>query len=417
MTVADAAGARPDPSESGPEPPSPAQLAEAARALRPRLIEEAAETEQRTYYSPGMHETFLAGRFYDIYVPRAYGGLEFDMPSYVRIVTELARGDMGTAWGFGLAANHAVMAAAVFPREIQDALFADGFRAPSTLAPTVIARRVRGGWEIEGIVQYCSGAPWSNHYIGTITVKGAAADGGDALGAFVAPSANFTMLNDWGRTLGLRGSGSHSLQFHGIVPEGYVLPGLDWRDVPVEQGTLGLQLHGNPLYGGRYMTFFAMSIAAATVGAGLAALDVFEEQMRGRLAGYFPPLVPRTQDPTYQQYWGAASTKLMQAELLLEAAAQRWMEYARLNAEGTRPFTRLDDLRLATVPREVMVDVWDIVNDQLFRPIGASIVENGTRFERIFRDLAQATSHRNPQMRETMFRALADVHFRNPGRS
>ena len=50
-------------------------LAARAIALRPALIAGQEETERRTFYSPAMHEEFLDAGFYDLYVPRRYGGL------------------------------------------------------------------------------------------------------------------------------------------------------------------------------------------------------------------------------------------------------------------------------------------------------------------------------------------------------
>ena len=60
------------------------------------------ETERRTYYSQAMHEEFLDAGFYDLYVPRRYGGLELGVPAYVRVIQEVARGCVSTAWCVGL---------------------------------------------------------------------------------------------------------------------------------------------------------------------------------------------------------------------------------------------------------------------------------------------------------------------------
>ena len=42
---------------------------------------------------------------------------------------------------------------------------------------------------------------------------------------FVAPRSAWTMLDDWGHTLGLKGSGSNSIVFDGgRIPEYFALP-------------------------------------------------------------------------------------------------------------------------------------------------------------------------------------------------
>ena len=68
-----------------PEPElTPEEMVERAIALRADLVADQAETEKRTFYSPEMHQRFLDAGFYHLYVPRRYGGYEFDVPTYMR---------------------------------------------------------------------------------------------------------------------------------------------------------------------------------------------------------------------------------------------------------------------------------------------------------------------------------------------
>ena len=64
---------------------TPQTLIDRAIALRPKLIEEQAATEERTYYSQEMHEEFQRAGFYRLYIPRRYGGYEFDVPAMMRL--------------------------------------------------------------------------------------------------------------------------------------------------------------------------------------------------------------------------------------------------------------------------------------------------------------------------------------------
>src|ERR1700733_14468777 len=146
-----------------PEPDlTPDEMVARAVALRPKLIADQEATEQRTYYSPEMHDAFLAAGFYHLYVPRRYGGYEFDVPTYMRTVQEIARGCVSTAWCVGLTMNHALMVASWWPQEAQDAIFAGGdFRASSVAAPVGPATREQDGRLIEGQVAFASGTPYS----------------------------------------------------------------------------------------------------------------------------------------------------------------------------------------------------------------------------------------------------------------
>src|SRR4051794_27258111 len=138
------------------------ELVARAAALRPRLIAEQADTERRRYFSPELHEAFLEARFYDLYVPRRYGGLEVDVPTWLRVIQEIARGDVSAAWCLGLSINHALQVASWFPPEAQDAIFAGGdFRGGSVAAPVGTIVPTDDGWQIDGKVAFASGSPYA----------------------------------------------------------------------------------------------------------------------------------------------------------------------------------------------------------------------------------------------------------------
>ena len=104
---------------------TPDEMVTRARALRSRLVEEQRATEQRSRYSPEMHQEFLAAGFYHLYVPRRYGGLEYDVSTYARVIQEISRGCVSTGWGLGLCINHALQVASWWPQAYQDLLRPD----------------------------------------------------------------------------------------------------------------------------------------------------------------------------------------------------------------------------------------------------------------------------------------------------
>ncbi|HEX5420478.1 MAG TPA: acyl-CoA dehydrogenase family protein, partial [Gammaproteobacteria bacterium] len=74
------------------------ELLERARELRPLVEEQAAETEKLTHISQELHRRFDEAGFYRMLMPRRYGGLEIDLPTYVKVWLEIARGDASAAW-------------------------------------------------------------------------------------------------------------------------------------------------------------------------------------------------------------------------------------------------------------------------------------------------------------------------------
>ncbi len=409
------------------EPPEPGLTREEmiARAveLRPRLIADQEATERRTYYSQEMHEAFLAAGFYHLYVPRRYGGYEFDVPTYVRVVREIARGCVSTAWCVGLAMNHALMVGSWWPQEAQDEIFAGGdFRCSSVAAPVGRAARTDQGWEINGQVAFASGTPYSTFYMGQAILpspEDAPAEDLPPQLLFVAPRGEWEMLDDWGDMLGLKGSGSQSIRFDGTrIPLSWGFEG-SMLDVDVGGGTPGSRLHGNPMYSGRAVSIFTISLAAVTIGAAYNALDEYERLMRERKTP-LPPFIPRIKDPDYQRWYGRALTHIATAEAATLHVAERHMELCRRNVEDGVPYTFGDDMLLAGIAREAMLMCWRVIDDDLWQTVGANVARDGERMTRVFRDMAVAAAHRNLQLRDMFYgdigRAALGEPQRIPGR-
>src|SRR5262249_33852952 len=178
------------------------------------LIEQQAETEARTYYSEEIHQALLDAGLYRLLVPKMFGGYEFDFDDFLRVVIELASGCMSAAWCYTLAAGHALQVAALFDEQAQSEIFADpDFRCPAVAAPSGQATRTEDGWELNSTHVYSSGIPYATHYMGQTFAAGSGGDGkAPTILLFVAPRGTWTMLDDWGDTLGLKGSGSHSVR-------------------------------------------------------------------------------------------------------------------------------------------------------------------------------------------------------------
>jgi 3-hydroxy-9,10-secoandrosta-1,3,5(10)-triene-9,17-dione monooxygenase len=122
-----------------------------AEALRPALLERQAEAEELTYYPESTHREFLEAGFYRILQPRRYGGLELDVPTFVRVIMEVSRGCVSTGWCLCLSSAHVLQVASAFGEEAQEEIFGDDgdFRCASFGAPVGVAEPVDGGWEIE----------------------------------------------------------------------------------------------------------------------------------------------------------------------------------------------------------------------------------------------------------------------------
>ncbi len=91
---------------------TPADVVQRAADIAPTLVERQAETEERTCYAPDTHEALREAGFYRLLVPRRYGGYEFDVPTFVRVIMHISHGCPSTGWQLCLAHAHTLLVAA-----------------------------------------------------------------------------------------------------------------------------------------------------------------------------------------------------------------------------------------------------------------------------------------------------------------
>lgn len=354
-----------------------------ARAVAPTLVAQQAEVERRTYYSQETHELFKRAGFYRILTPRRYGGFEFGVDTFMQVVIELTAGCSSTGWQYSLGHSHALTVASLFDEAVQDEVFADpDFLAPATGRPQGVATvRPDGDWQVSGVYNYCSGAPYSGYFLGHALMG----EGTKAPGIFLAPRSQWEMLNDWGAQLGLKGTGSHSIKLdEAVLPSRYILPNASIMHIDVSTGTPGSRLHGNSMYAGTPWSWFLINLAALATGIAKNALGAFEELMGNSTT--FPPIGPRTQDPSFQRWYGLGAGKVATAELLTIASGRKWMDIAE------KGINRENDYMLVAHGRETFDLCWAAATE-MFRVSGSSAVLDGSRMQRAWRDMSTLRSH------------------------
>ena len=393
---------------------TPAVLIERAKAMAPALVARQAETEQRTYYAEDTHQAFRGAGFYRVTVPKRYGGYEFSFDTFLQIAMTLTRACASTGWMYCLGAAHSLFAGSMFGEKAQAEIFSGGdFIAPLVNAPYGTARRAEdGGWILDGVWRYCSGAPYATHLIGNTMIVGDDADGADPTAPprrllFIAPRDQWEMLDDWGGQLGLKGSGSHSIRIAGgHIPDHFGIE-VNFEEISVTEGTPGRDLHEHPQYGGAPASSMALEGAHIAVGMCQGALEAYTELMFSRTT-ILPPFGPRAEDPDFQLWYGKAAGMIDAAETLVLAASRRWHELA---GEPVGAFTAEEDLRIAIACREGTELAWRAVDEILQPTAGSPAVREGTRLERVWRDLSTGRTHASSAVLLTTFanRAYAQL--------
>jgi 3-hydroxy-9,10-secoandrosta-1,3,5(10)-triene-9,17-dione monooxygenase len=397
------------------QPPEPSlteeQLIERAGALRDHLRSEQDNTDERGTYSPATHELFRQAGFYRTLLPRRYGGYEFDVPTFARVIIEIARGCPGTGWCLCLAAGHGLQMGSLFSEEAQSAAFSpDGeFAAPLRGVPMGTAtHQPNGEWRIDGTWDYCSGAPYSTHAMVGVRMLGE--QGSMGIGIALVPRDGWTLLDDWrGRTFGMIGSGSNSIRIEGaLVPDSFVVAGnLLQFDGGLE--TPGYQLHGNPMYAGHPLGYLQIEISSVLVGTAYAALDEYERILSSKKT-IGPNPVERFRVSSYQRYWGLAAGKIHAAEDVLIQESIRYMEACQETAANGGRVEPESLMRVNAATHHAVNLVWEAV-ELLFRTGGTSEGgRNGSKMQRYYRDCSTARTNIGLQ-HESFAEVYAMQHF------
>jgi 3-hydroxy-9,10-secoandrosta-1,3,5(10)-triene-9,17-dione monooxygenase len=361
------------------------ELVAAADELRPRLLEDQAASEERTRYSEELHETFRELGFYRLLQPRRYGGLEMDVPTFYRVMMSIARGCPSTGWMLCLGSGHALQVGSYWPEEAQAELFGDGHfvASASFAAQDALARPVDGGYRVSGTWHFCSGVPYATHHIGLAPLPD---DGGVLVVAI--PRNGFTILDDWGDLIGLKGSGSHSVVAEdAFIPTSHAITFGEFLGFDVTT-TPGHELHGNPLYGGAFVPFAMGELNSVQVGNAQGAVDEFERIITARRT--WTPSVgdgpTRSENKDYQRCLGLGIAYTDAAYSIVERCGELYMEHARRAMEEGDPVNEERGFRIYGQLMTAHKLCWE-AGDTVFRAASTSGARDGTRMQRLWRDL------------------------------
>jgi len=364
-------------------------LLDSAREIRPVLRANQARTEEEAAYSPEVHEYFVERGIYKALKPKLFGGEEIGVPGYFRLIAEIARGCPSTAWCISLGAGHNLQIGSYWSERAQRDIYGatDYFIAPgsSSGGSNVKVVPVDGGYRISGFWRYCSGAPYSTHFLPTATLP----ETGEQAW-FVVSRPDYTVIGDWGQVIGMRGSGSNSISIEdAFVPDHMIVPQTWMRTW--SGPTAGSELHGNPLYAGTFGGFAEGEVAAVCIGLGYAALDEYERVIFTSKAPYASDGSLRAEHDDWRRTYGVAAASVDAASGAVQEAARLYEVHAAASVAGEQPFSAERTLRLTNTYFVAQKLVWEAVQS-LVQTAGSSQLAGGARLQRYLRDIITANT-------------------------
>ena len=359
-----------------------------AVALRPLLRELGAATEAANRIHPDVHDRCMDAGFYRLLQPRCFGGYEFDLPTFARVMIEIAAGCASTGWAVAFTAGH-IHVLGKFSEATQTAVYGlDGdVRAPLVEGQiSSTATPVEGGYRVTGTHDNSSGIDISTHFFGFSKVKDV---NGNETGQVLVllDRDEYEIERNW-NMLGMMGTGSHRTvvvdQFVALDRAPNAAPTMG-ATTPPDQRFLN-----NSFFVGPSFNVLMTEISSVAIGAGYGVLDEYERVMQATT-------VPRTTnsraaDREYLLYYGEAFAMLETAKAALIQSAEQYMQACDREIVQPGSFDQAESWRIALIAQRAIRIVGDATNI-LFRSAGSSPFVPGKAMNRWFRDVSTLLTH------------------------
>lgn len=360
---------------------TPAELIRRTTALKPLLAQHADACERlRRPVTEVWNAIRQTGCFYH-FVPKKYGGLEFDVDSFIDAMLPLSEGCASTGWVTAFCVEHNWMLAQ-FPEAFQDELFGGAFPyviTPGVTAPPGKAIPVDGGFRISGRWKWGTGIMHSNWVMVACVIPN---DPQKQVLFCALPTDQVSVFDTW-HIDGMEGTGSHDLAINDVF-----IPAHRTMDMnAMRSGTShGARLYSNPIYRQPMTPFLGVTAAIAGVGAGRAAIAAFTAQLQNRVVPV--TMQPMAEKPAPQMRLAHAHVAIATAEMLLRAAANRNVALAA----GPTPATFAQRSMMRLQIAEAMKLCRNAIG-MLLEAAGAGAHMRANPLQRLFRDVNVMSNH------------------------
>jgi len=182
---------------------------------------EAMAAEQAGMLQAGQLELIYQQQWFKLLVPKAYGGLELDLPDLIRMEEALSWADGSLGWVVTLCAG-AGWFGGFINHAIADKIFADPkvCLAGSGAATGTATKTANGNYIINGSWKYASGVKHATQFTANCIIKQGDEtvlneDGSPLILPFVIESHLATLIPAW-KYVGMMGTGSHAFEINNL---------------------------------------------------------------------------------------------------------------------------------------------------------------------------------------------------------
>ncbi len=352
---------------------TPASLVQRVNSLKPLIASNAPRAEKLRRPVDEVWSALRASGIFYHFVPKKFGGLEFDVDTFIDAMLPIAEACASTGWVATFCVEHNWMLCQ-FPLEGQAEVFAKFpyIIAPVAVSPPGVAVPVNGGYRLSGRWNWGTGIMHADWVLLGALVKD---ESPPRMIMVLVPADEVEVIDVW-QMSGMAGTGSNDILVRdALVP---LRRACDFERM--REGTAhGATLYSNPIYRMPMLPFLCLAAALPALGAARGAVESFRSYVKGRLV--------RGTDQK-QQEKPALQMRLARAGLMTETAE----ELLRNIGRGAY---RLAELRDSDVAQRIHM-----------RAQGAYAVELSRDAVRILVEGGGASVH---SLNNTIQRALRDI--------
>jgi len=261
--------------------PSPEELYNLARDLKPTLLNRAEETAKLRRLTDETIQDFKDLGFFKILQPIRWGGYEMDPIIFYKVTGIIAEACMTSAWVFSVVAVHNWQISVYDEQAQQDVWGEDNtVLISSSYAPKGIAVPEEGGYRVSGEWDWSSGSDHCDWFFG-----GAVLDPSVGFESFVTlliPREDYEIIDNW-HVYGLKGTGSKRIKVNEAFVPNYRIHYL--KDAFLSENP-GKEMNPSPLYQLPFGQVFTHSVAVPSLGAYQGALNAFVDGAKSRVSSF-----------------------------------------------------------------------------------------------------------------------------------
>lgn len=283
-----------------------------AKELRALLMAEAAAGEAQRSPTKTVEAALNASSMLSALLPKRLGGVGLSFTDFCRMQIEIAKGDPSVSWVVQIV-NGTSWVTSLAPDSVQDAVFANGPAAVcGAYNPPGKARKVDGGWIINGAWPYTSGSRQSTWAQQGVVLEGYDGPVVPGISMCYIPFSDLTITDSWYVT-GMQGTGSDtSVAKDVFIPEGQMVL-MDERAGQIDRTKRHFGAPSDLL---PVVPVVRTTGIAQLIGAVEAMLEIVCDEA-GKKPVLTTIIAPRTNSGAYMRDLGEAAAMIDTAKLIL----------------------------------------------------------------------------------------------------